>query len=222
MKHRIPAVGVLGLALIATLQVPVTGATPSDDEIADALRFRRTFHLSAGEELVRRSFVDRTSFPDDAWGVPLTIDEAADMAARLQRQDAATEAFEWAARQSGFGGAYIDQSLGAMPVLQFTDGLVAASDRIADLLPDHPFRVERVQRTYSELVETGDRAFADVDTLHQLGVIGHRRRTRRHRERAAIRGRAVIRGDTTHARGTVWASSVPSRGQSDRAGLCWV
>jgi len=167
---RFSGVLVLSLSLIATIPPGATGAQPSDDDLADALRFRRSFHLDAGEALVRRSFQDRDQFPDDAWGVPLTTDEAADMAARLRRQDAATAALEWAAEQPQYGGAYIDQAQDALPIFLFTGGLASARDRIAELLPDHPFRVERVERTFDELLETVDLAFDEHETLIDLGV----------------------------------------------------
>lgn len=132
----------------------------STEEFADAQRFREGFHLKSDDDYVIRSLSDPAEFSNrEDWGVPLTQSETAELARRVEIQNQLGEAAIWAAANATdvYGGMWIDQSRGGLPVVMLSKDAVAARDGIVGRVPDGiNLEFREVQRSQAELEKTRD------------------------------------------------------------------
>lgn len=149
-------------------------AARSDPELADALRFRTTFGFNASQAYVAASLVDKSAFPNLAYGVPLTAAEATEMDRRVALQDALTPASSFAAEQPDYAGVYVDQLQQGLPVFLFAGTPGSRASQIQALLPKGTaFRTAAVSRSFSDLVQlqaTIDDATPDL-LAHGIDVL---------------------------------------------------
>jgi hypothetical protein len=138
-----------------------------------ARRFRGDMFLRNDEPYLRASLSDRLAFPDtDTWGVPLSLDEAGDLAHRAEVQDSIGPAAIWAEKESpDFGGAWIDQSRGGLPVFQFAGGEEDFERGVRERLPadtEVEFRV--VERTWGGLLELQRQVEDEREAMIAAGI----------------------------------------------------
>lgn len=135
-----------------------------------AIDFRESMGLRDGRGFVKSTFVDGKTFSDRTWGVPLSDDEANDIAERVERQGHLGPAIKYAKSADDFAGMYIDQKDGGLPHFMFTGSIGRHRERIADLLPKgDDFAVDEADRTWKELKDITDRI---TDDMPQLGKDG--------------------------------------------------
>lgn len=177
MSHSRILALIVGLGLLA-LSGGVSGperaaATSSDEQepdgLAHALKFRQTFGFPSSEELVARVAAD-PSYSSEDYGVPLSGAERAEMLRRIDVERAAQPAVDYALAQPDWTGYRIDQLAGGEPVFFFAGQIDAHFKPIAALMGPTTFRVERVERTLTELLELQKRIDADTEELVGGGI----------------------------------------------------
>jgi len=177
VRNSILLAAVVGSLLVAATSTITYGSdvaqlgAPTNRQVADAVRFRTTFGFDASASRVAASFADRSAFPNDEFGVPLTPAEAADMNRRIRLQQDAIPAAEFAASRPNYAGIYRDQLSGGIPVFLFTEVGSDDASAIQALLPKGAaFRVERAARTFSDLLEIQSQIGDAIPDLSKLGV----------------------------------------------------
>jgi hypothetical protein len=99
------------------------------------------------------------------------MEEAADMKARVKVQNSLGDAQDYARGRDSYGGVYVDQQRGGLPVFLFTGDADRHKDDIAARLPKGvDFATRSVDRTWDELVETLDRMIAEQGALGRDGI----------------------------------------------------
>ncbi len=139
MQARVHVVGavVMGCSLVLGLVAPASAADArADPELEDPMRFRASLSLRNDEDYVRASIADTDSFSDTSWGIPLTVEEAAEVNRRHDLQLALAPAESYAAAQEVFAGVYMDHAAGGVPVFRFTGDSSVHWDPLRELVPD--------------------------------------------------------------------------------------
>lgn len=142
------------LTAIAGAAFPVEAAftSASEEELANARRFRETFGFEAGTQLIMTAASDRANYPNMDWGVPLTESEASEIERRVAVQLSLDEATAYARSSADFAGVYIDQARGGLPVFLFADDPSRHAAAIASQLePGTNFDVQAAERSYADL-----------------------------------------------------------------------
>lgn len=88
---------------------------------SEAGRFRWELGFPNDAETLARSYDDRTAFPNTDIGLPLTVAEYEELLRRAGVQHALAPAIDVATKEPTFGGAFVDQRAGGVPVFAFTD-----------------------------------------------------------------------------------------------------
>lgn len=160
---RTRRVGFVVTSAFALLVVPlgsaprVLGADPSDKDIADAVHFRTTFGLAQGSDVARRSFQDRSAYPDDRWGVPLSPAESDEIIRRIRSRTLQRDAVDYARSQADFGGLWFDQRNGGAAHYTFTGDIAEHRRAIDSKTPDSlDITVSRVDHRLSDLEDVKD------------------------------------------------------------------
>lgn len=164
------------LAILFLLGPAVSSASnqrsDSDGSAGDpshAAELRRAFGFDSDPATVARAAVDSASFPNRTYGIPLSLDEAAEVSRRIRVQLSLGGAITELETRPDWAGVWIDQEAGAVPVFQFAGEGEAPG--IADLLPSGAeWRVEFVPRPLSDLTALRDRIVNDMPRLSAAGV----------------------------------------------------
>jgi V8-like Glu-specific endopeptidase len=172
MKRLAVAVASICLAMGTTLAPVAQSATGlAPDLTSKASEFRRSFGLQADAAYVALSVADRTSFPDDRFGVPLTQAEGAEIQRRVDVQLAVTPAAEWASAQPDFAGWYIDQLAGGTPVVEVAGDVVEFANGFSKHLAGAvEYRIVAVKNTQQSLQALEDGIWADRAGLAKDGI----------------------------------------------------
>lgn len=151
-----------------TVASAISGTTP---ELEDAMRFRESLSLRADRDYVEDAAIDTRAFPDTSWGVPLSVEEAAEVDRRHALQSALAPAESYAQAQEGFAGIYMDQRSGGVPVFQFAGTAERHRDPLADLLPvGTAFRLEIVPSSWEQLDSVQEALDQGVENLAAEGI----------------------------------------------------
>lgn len=171
--------GAIGVVFMAGMlvspghAVAETGPPETDLAFEDAVRFRSEMFLRTDDAYVRASLEDIRAFPDRTeWGVPLTIDEAAEMSRRAKVQEQVGPAAVWAMREAAdFAGAYIDQKRRGLPIFLFASSDSLSLSGLAGRIPTSvEYEVRVVDRTWSSLLKTQGEIEAERDTFAERGL----------------------------------------------------
>ena len=157
--------------VIAGWPASVGAATPTPLDILNAQDFRQEFGLRADEDYVRLSLSDSKEFSNTDWAVPLSASEVADLRARLEVQHALPAVIDYAEKQPGYGGVFIDQHDKGMPVFLFTTGMAARATEIGKRLPAGTrYEVREVAHTLDDLTALKSKLSNQRDSLLKDGV----------------------------------------------------
>lgn len=138
---------------------------------ARSAHFRSSFGLRDDVEYIAQSLTDGSAFPDNTFGIPLSVSEAAEMRRRISVQLAAAPAAEWAAGRPDFGGWYIDQSDGGTPVILVAgDPLTLGRGFGEHLTIPIGYRVVSVAHSQVSLLHIADAIWSDRAELTSLGI----------------------------------------------------
>lgn len=157
---------------------PISGAQLDDAaaiheqlpaELEQAVKFRATFGFETGESFVER-IADDPAYSADPYGVPLSTLEIAEMQRRIGIERAAQPGVDFAMKQPGWAGYYIDQPDQGTPVFLFTGALEDARAGIAAAIPGTPFRVAVAKRSLADLYALQADIDADTESLRAAGV----------------------------------------------------
>lgn len=103
--------------------------------------------------------------------MPLTKTEANDLATRLEVQKSMGPAVDYAAKQPGYGGAYIDQLDHGLPVFLFTKDVGARSTEIGELLKaGTKYDVRLVDHSLAGLTKIKEDVSSEREALMETGV----------------------------------------------------
>jgi hypothetical protein len=102
------------VALVAVAATILPGSSlgadsPEKEDVDHAIKFRESVGLRAGRSFVEATYQDR-----------LSMEEAADMKARVKVQNSLGDAQDYARGRDSYGGVYVDQQRGGLPVFLFT------------------------------------------------------------------------------------------------------
>lgn len=143
------------------------GLPQADSDRADAIRVRETFGFRSDSDYIERSLVDDAAFPNQDWGTPLTVDEAAEVSRQVQLQIDVAPTLDWADKElAGYAGAWFDHLAGGRPVFMVAADPESSSNAIADRIPPAiDFEVRPVARSYGDLLAIQERIEAQRDQL---------------------------------------------------------
>ncbi|MFO7533539.1 MAG: hypothetical protein R6W93_13850 [Candidatus Limnocylindrales bacterium] len=159
------------VGIVASLMAFASPATAGDVEVQSARDFRESFGLRDDIEYVASSLSDSQRFSNTDWGVPLTTAEADDLASRLQVQKSLGPAIDHASKQPGYGGAYIDQLDGGLPVFLFTKDVATHSAEIGTFLEvGTRYDVRKVDHSLAALTTLKEEVSAERDDLMKADV----------------------------------------------------
>ncbi|MFN8520358.1 MAG: hypothetical protein U0667_13400 [Chloroflexota bacterium] len=169
-RKAIPLVLLAGAAL-AVPSASSGADDPSMDEVNHAAHFRGSVGFRDGRDFVETTYQDRASFPDDSWGIPLSVDEADDLKARVKVQNSLGDAQEYSRSRERYAGVYVDQLRDGLPVFLFTGDADRYRDEIAERLPKGiEFETRTVERTWDELLDLQARISSDDEELAKDGI----------------------------------------------------
>lgn len=130
----------------------IDGDTPTTASIEEAIRFRTDFALPSSRAFVEAAASNPVLFPNVDWGVPLTSDEAKELARRVAVQLSLGEATKYASGEHDYAGAYIDQGRGGLPVFMFPGRLDEHRGALATRAPGIEFEVKLATRSEADLL----------------------------------------------------------------------
>lgn len=163
-----------GVSATSSVRGDWIGAGPFDTALARAINFREFVGFSTDREFVTASLVDSTAFPDLSWGLPLTTDEATEMARRLEVQLAVDSVIEELGAMPTSAGVYMDQHAAGEPVFLTTEEPQQFRARIAARVPlEISYRIERARFTRWELEEVRRQIIEDRPELRMGGIEIH-------------------------------------------------
>jgi hypothetical protein len=179
--NRLALTVAASIVLATSALVPASGSTSAADltpagaaataTAGDAARFRQEFGFRSDAAYVQQSLADAAAFPNTRFGVPLTTAEGAEMQRRIDVQQAVTPAAEWAADEPDFGGWYIDQLNGGMPVLLVARDPAAFGRSFGQhLAASAAYQVAAVANSQVALQALEDRIWADRADLKAAGI----------------------------------------------------
>ena len=172
MKRLASAIASGSLVLGAVFAPGVRSANgPDPDLAAKAAQFRDTFGFESDPAYVERSLLDTEAFPVDRYGAPLTEAEAAEIQRRISVELDLTDAVEWASTQPEFGGWYMDQSNGGIPVIQVAGDPTAFGKSFAQYVdPGVDYRLVAVKNAQQDLQALEDNIWSDRSELARGGI----------------------------------------------------
>jgi hypothetical protein len=131
---------------------------------------RERFGLRADEWYVRW-VVSASTVSDDLIGIPLDTQEAVEIERRIALQDELSAARELALDQPDYGGTWIDQGAGGLPVFTFTGDPAEHARRLTEVLPEGTrFDVRQVRYTTAQLDAAQDLLNAAAPGLRAEGI----------------------------------------------------
>ncbi len=140
------------------------------DSEAEAVRFRGEMGLANDIALVREA-ANSASYDDETYGIPLNADETAELLRRAAIQWEVGNVVEQARKKPSFGGAYLDQLAGGMPVFLFTEVTANDVSDLTDALPDGTeFRLQLVERSEADLFALQQRVNVRWRELEREGI----------------------------------------------------
>ena len=126
--------GILALSYMVATATPAAGVTSPFAPTARELGFRTAFGLTSDVTTVSRATATLAISPN--WGVRLTDDEEADLAARVVIAEKLPAVRDVLEADAGFGGLYIDQAAGGIvDVAATSDRAAAIQSALANLAP---------------------------------------------------------------------------------------
>jgi hypothetical protein len=181
MRPTVASLALGAVASVAIIAFPVAGSdgdsmpTPSEDRtsaeaLADAVRFRTTFGFEADTAYVLNAANDPDRYPNTAWGVPLSVAEADELARREQLQAAIAPAVAYAKAAPNYSGFYFDQPAGGIPHFTFTDTTGHSSEIESRLPGGTPYVIEQGRYTHRELDELVSEVDSDIPQLSVSGI----------------------------------------------------
>lgn len=172
----VPAVLVLVLATSCGGDAPSDSKAQLEPAIVAAIELRGQWGMRADVAWAERLGQDPAAVRrgrDSGIGIPVSPQEAADIAARERRtaqiglalkEYAATIPDDWA-------GSWVDQARGGIIVIHLADDLEAHRGELARLFrPDAPIEIRRVEYSLADLSRLADRIGADVSWLDEAGI----------------------------------------------------
>ena len=175
LRRQVLGVLVFG-AMLSALAGPtalVTGAggnTSTAASIEEAIRFRTDFALPNSRAFVEGAASNPGLFPNTDWGVPLTSDEARELARRVAVQLSLDDATRYASGEHDYAGAYIDQGRGGLPVFMFTGRLDGHRQALAERAPGISFEVGLATRSESDLIRLQEAVESAREELRRGGI----------------------------------------------------
>jgi hypothetical protein len=119
---------------------------------------------------IQESLANSDEFPEDPLAVPMTVDEAAEVARRLDVQDRIDPTAVWAeANLDGYGGMYMDQGNAGQPVFVVRQGTDVGS-LLAQVPPDLSVGVREVARSLDDLRDLKAEILEQYEDLIRDGV----------------------------------------------------
>ncbi len=175
MARHLSALAMGFAAVVFAVLSPISVATAEDTTVTleHAVSFRQAFGLRADSPYVQDSLTNVGKFPNDDWGVPLTTPEATDMFSRVQVQRAIRGPDKDLWSNQDYGGMYLDQARGGIPVFLTTGSVDALSSQLQKEMPEIQFEVHHVDNTLAQLTSTKDAISDSRDELTADGVIVH-------------------------------------------------
>jgi hypothetical protein len=152
---------------------PIAGQAASETpspRLDEAVRFRTQMGFDARPTFVESTLHD-SLYDSSLWGVPLSMKEQADLSNRMSDREQLEDAISAATAREDFGGIYLDQKRGGLPVFLTTGSPSAFTAAIDPKIPaDIAFEVVAVDRTYAALETLQGQLDADRDQLRKDGI----------------------------------------------------
>ncbi|OGO58664.1 MAG: hypothetical protein A2V85_15305 [Chloroflexi bacterium RBG_16_72_14] len=146
-------------------------ALPDPAALAQATILRRDLGFDASPETVTRASIDRDSYPDLTFGVPMTQAEATEVLRRNQLVLDAVPAIERAAKDEGWAGAWIDHVAGGVEVFQFPGDAGTRRGMVEEFLPiGAPVRFQSVALSLADLEARKSAVNAAAPGLEKQGL----------------------------------------------------
>ncbi len=159
-----------GVTSRPALAVDEAAAADRAPDTSRALGFRKMFGLNADPSTISRAASD-PAYSSTNYGVPLSRAEERELQRRARAELDTEPAATFARAQATYGGYYFDQLAQGIPVFLFTDNNKSVASELAKRLPrGSGFKVERVERTYAELLKIKARIDASTEDLIAGGI----------------------------------------------------
>lgn len=136
----------------------------------DALRLRTTFRFAADPATIVAAANDSFSYPDQEFGIPLTIAEGDEIRRRIGVQQSLEDAARYASSQPTSAGFYLDQQEGGVPVFLFTDPAGQAEAIRARLPGATAFLIAAAPYTEAKLLAVQAEIEARREALRAQGI----------------------------------------------------
>jgi hypothetical protein len=149
--------------------VQAVSAQPSEERLADEIRFRRDFGLRADEAYVRDLISQRPA--NARWDYALTDAEAREMDRRALMEAAMAPLEEASESRPDFAGHWIDQRNGGVITIAFTRNAVGHRNALNRLVPaGAELRLVDVPFALADLKAVEDRITSERDALLADGI----------------------------------------------------
>jgi hypothetical protein len=154
----------LALTMVLLAALPTAAQlSPSERDMNQAQQFREHFGFPSSMEIVRESFADPQAYPDMSNGIPLTLEEAAELDRRQALFLAALPAIDFAKTLDGFADSHLDQHRGGIPVFFYTGDIEARRAAIAEVMPEGiDFDVQQAEYTIRQLTQKQQHVTEDM------------------------------------------------------------
>jgi hypothetical protein len=164
----------LCFGLVTSSQQAVGAAAAADAKdttlYAQAFAFRESHGFLGDPSLVLSTLSD-PAYSTEMWGVPLSVDEIAELERRLEVRRAIAPAFAMADTLPDSAGQYVDQLRGGMPVLLTTGTAANLQQKLNELKLDGlKYDIRQVDWTLAQLTELHGQIVADWSVLRDLGI----------------------------------------------------
>lgn len=169
MKRRRAAAAFIGAVVLLVAATPTLAQPPSDATTAEAAQFRETFGLNSDPALIA-SLADQP--PTEPWSIPLTTQEADEMGRRVTIQDGLAQLHAYGRdNESVFGGVWIDQGVGAVVEVQFTDDPSRHAEAVRARIPAAAeIRLRQVPNSFADLEALATRIHQERETIASWGA----------------------------------------------------
>jgi hypothetical protein len=169
------AIFIVSVTLIpptATASEPTAVSQSGLSAIDHAVQFRVTSGFRSDRQYVDASFVDARTFPNWAYGLPLTSAEAAEVARRIAVQLKVDRVIDDVADLPDFAGVYSDLPAGGVPVFLVTRSDSPIGAKVSELLAGVASpRIEVVKYSRHDLESIKARIWADREGLRAAGIV---------------------------------------------------
>ena len=166
------------LVLVAGTSAPPAAAVADREgnaelsyDVAHAISVRTSLAFDARLETVLAAERDAKAYPDTTWGIPLSVQEAAEVQRRLGLALQIGPAIDVASTDDLWAGWWIDHAAGGVPVILFKGNPEAKRSTIDSAAgKDATYRLESASHSMIELEEARDRVLNAKDELTRQGI----------------------------------------------------